>query len=185
MICEFAFGYPLVADPYYCPRDSHCLLVCLILCAKNLAWQPSGLGPKICRLHPIWLDRNAGCTPSGWTEMWVVFHLLLVSYHHCLISGQLSQSSLLWLSLGVPLVLEKGISLGMPLWGCLLSPRSFVPLLPGVFTIVSWSLTKIFEKNFYIFVFCVSNSTVRNWPNWKLIFRAGYEFFFFRPSPLS
>lgn len=55
--CQVAFRHPLVIDLFY-PRDSCCLLVCLISCPEKLAWQPWGGAPK-----------------TGHTEMWVAPHL--------------------------------------------------------------------------------------------------------------
>ena len=58
---KFALEYPLVVDSFS-PRDTYCLLVCLVLYPENLTWQLSGWGPQNTarqkyRLHPIciWL----------------------------------------------------------------------------------------------------------------------------------
>ena len=44
VIISFPNPDPLVIDPFS-PKDSYYLLVCLILCPRNLAWQSSGWGP--------------------------------------------------------------------------------------------------------------------------------------------
>ena len=54
----------MVKDPFS-PRDSYCLLIGLIFCPKNMAWQPSGWGGP----------RNA------WTEIRVMLYLWLESHH--------------------------------------------------------------------------------------------------------
>lgn len=76
----------------FTPRDSYYLLVCLILCPENLAWQLLGWGPQ------IWLDR-----------MWIELHLWLGPTDCYQLSGELSKS-FFWLSLGVTLDLESVVS---------------------------------------------------------------------------
>lgn len=51
--CEFAFWYPWVVDPFS-TRDSYCLVICLVLYPRNLAWQLPDWGPQ----------------KYGWTGKW-------------------------------------------------------------------------------------------------------------------
>ena len=53
-----------------------------------------------------------GAQKHGWTEMWVVLHLALVSYPLLQLSGNLSKS-FFWLSLRVALDLRRVVAFGV------------------------------------------------------------------------
>ena len=91
---NLGLGYPLAVDPSS-PRDSYCLLVCLVLCPENVVWLfergTQVVGSCTCRQFShqaggpkIWLDGNVGCIPFAarysQKEKWVALHLWLGSY---------------------------------------------------------------------------------------------------------
>lgn len=92
--CDFwiCFEVPTGYNPFS-PRDSYCLLVCLVLCPENLAGQPQGW-----RTSKIWLQKcglHSICSLAG------VLLTVASSQGDCL------SVSFFWLSLGVTLDLEK------------------------------------------------------------------------------